>query len=92
MPAASFSLDAGASEMVTFAVADSAAVGPSTITIQGTSGTLSHNTTLSLTAEASVCTCQNGSMLYLESGTATDFARIGLEMLWRVAPLMRRVN
>jgi len=82
MPAASFSIDAGASETVTFAVADSAAVGPSTITIQGTSGTLSHNTTLSLTAEASVRTYQSGSMLYLESGTATDTARVGLDTDW----------
>ena len=82
MPAASFSLDPGASEMVKFVVSDSAAVGPSTITIQGTSGTLSHNTMLSLTADASVRTYQSGSMLYLESGTATDTARIGLDTDW----------
>jgi hypothetical protein len=82
MPAGSFSLDAGASQSVTFAVSDSAAVGPSTVTIQASSGALSHNTTLTLTAEASVRAYQSGSMLYIESGTANDTARVGLDTMW----------
>ena len=82
IPGASFSVDAGASESMTFAVADSAAVGPSTIMILATSGKLSHSTRLTLTAEAVVRTYQDGSALYLESGSATDMARVGLDTTW----------
>ena len=82
MPAASFSLEAGASQSVTFTVSDSAAVGPSTIAISATSGKLSHSAQLTLTTEAVVHTYQNGSVLYLESGSATDTARVGLETNW----------
>jgi hypothetical protein len=82
IPSATFSLSAGASQSVTFGVSDSAGVGPSSIAIHATSGTLSHDATLILTAEARVHTYQNGSLLYLESGTASDTARIGLDSRW----------
>ena len=82
MPAANFSLDVGASQTVTFALSDSASIGPSTITILATSGKLSHSAQLTLTAEASVRTYQVGSVLYLESGSTTDIARVGLETNW----------
>jgi len=78
----SFSLAAGASQSVTFSVPDSATVGTSSITVLGTGGTHSHSTQLALTADAIVRTYQIGSVLYLESGTATDTARIGLETAW----------
>src|SRR6266702_1686518 len=78
----SFSLAAGASQSVTFSVPDSATVGTSSITVLGTGGTHSHSTQLALTADAIVRTYQTGSVLYLESGTATDTARIGLETAW----------
>jgi hypothetical protein len=78
----SFSLVAGASQSITFSVPDSATVGTSSITVLGTGGTHSHSTLLALTADAIVRTYQIGSVLYLESGTATDTARIGLETAW----------
>jgi hypothetical protein len=67
---------------VTFSVSDSAAVGTSRISLLATSGALSHSAQVTLTAEAMVHTYQTGSVLYLESGTPTDTARIGLETLW----------
>jgi hypothetical protein len=54
----------------------------SSISLVGTSGALSHSAQLSVTAEAMVQTYQNGSVLYLESRTSTDVARIGLETNW----------
>jgi hypothetical protein len=57
-------------------------VGTSSITVLATGGTRSHRAQLMLTAEAIVRTYQSGSVLYLESGTATDTARIGLETTW----------
>jgi hypothetical protein len=66
-------------------IADSAAVGTSSISVLGTSGGLSHSVHLMLTADSIVRTYQNGSRLYLESGTATDIARIGLETKWGAA-------
>jgi Bacterial Ig domain len=82
IPAASFSVDAGGSQSVTFVVTGSAPVGPSSITFLASSGRLSHRTQFSLTAEAMVSTYQIGSLLYLESGTTTDTARMGLETNW----------
>ena len=81
-PAAPLSIAAGGSQNITFTIADSATVGMSSISLLGTSGALSHSAQLSLTAEAMVQTYQNGSVLYLESRTATDIARIGLETTW----------
>lgn len=72
-------MEAGTSQSVTFAVSGSAAGGPSTITVLATSGKLSHSAQLSLTAEAVVHTYQSGTVLYLESGNATDTSRIELE-------------
>jgi Bacterial Ig domain len=81
-PAATFSVDSSASQSVRFAISDSAHVGPTPITILAASGTLSHGATLTLTAQAAVHTYQSGSMLYLESGTATDTGRVGLDTDW----------
>jgi Bacterial Ig domain len=81
-PAPTFSVETGASQSVTFTVSGSAAIGPSTLMISGVSGQLSHNAALTLTAEAIVHSYQKGSVLYLESGSATDKARIGLETAW----------
>jgi len=81
-PSSSFSLAGGTNQPVTFNVADSATVGSSTISVVATSATLSHTAQFILTARAIVHAYQNGSMLFLESGTATDTARIGLETMW----------
>lgn len=82
LPSSSFSLAANTNQTVTFNLADSAAVGASSISVVATSGTLAHTAQFTLTAEAIVHTYQSGSMLFLESGTATDIARIGLETMW----------
>ena len=81
-PSSSFSLSAGVSQSISFSLSNSAPVGPTVITVAGTSGNLSHTTQLTLTAEALVRTYQSGSLLYLESGNATDVARIGLDTNW----------
>src|SRR5262249_9672807 len=52
------------------------------VTVQGMSGEKSHVGHIMLTAQAIVRTYQVGSVLYLESGTATDTSRIGLETAW----------
>src|SRR5262249_15390342 len=78
----SFSLSAGTSQDVTFSVPDFAMVGSSSVTVQGMSGEKSHVGHIMLTAQAIVRTYQVGSVLYLESGTATDTSRIGLETAW----------
>jgi Bacterial Ig domain len=82
LPSSSFSLTAGASQAITFSVADSATVGSSSITAIATNDSHSHQTQITLTADAIVRTYQSGSVLYLESGTATDTSRIGLETNW----------
>jgi hypothetical protein len=81
-PSPSLTVAAGASQSVTFSVADSAGVGTSAISVLATSGTLSHSAQIMLTADAVVHTYQSGTRLYLESGTATDTARLGLETMW----------
>ena len=81
-PSSSFSLAPGASQSVTFSLSDSAAIGTAPITVMATSGARSHTAQIVLTANALVRTYQTGTRLYLESGNATDIARIGLETTW----------
>ena len=81
-PSSSFLLAAGASQFVSFNLSASAPVGTAPITVLATSGALSHSVQIMLTAESIVHTYQSGTRLYLESGTATDTARIGLETMW----------
>jgi hypothetical protein len=81
-PSSSFALAPGTSQFVTFNLPDSAAVGTAPITVLATSGARSHNAQIMLTAESIVRTYQSGTRLYLESGTATDTAHIGLETTW----------
>ncbi len=84
MPSSSFSVDPGTSQTVSFSLSASAMVGTFPVTVLGTSGDLSHSTQLLLTTEpiVSVRAFQSGSVLYLESSTNTDTARIGLEAQW----------
>jgi len=81
-PSSSFSLAAGTNQSLTFSVADSADVGPSSITVVATAGTHTHSAQFTLTAKALVRTYQSGSVLYLESATATDTSRVGLDTNW----------
>lgn len=92
LPSSSFSLNAGTSQPITFSVTGSASVGSSSITALATSGSRSHQAQFSLTADAIVRTYQIGSALYLESGTATDTARIGLETNWGGSIVEASVN
>lgn len=83
-PGTSFSLSAGASEDVQFSISTTAQVGLSQISVQGSGGSKSHTAQFVLTIEpiVTVNTYQSGSLLYLESHTSTDTARIGLETQW----------
>jgi len=69
-------------QSVTFQLSGSAPIGPASITVSAASGSLSHTTQVTLTAQAIVRTYQNGTVLYLESGNNADTARIGLETRW----------
>jgi Bacterial Ig domain len=81
---ASFTLQAGASQQVKFALSASAPVGTATVQFQASSGSVIHSTQIQLTAEALVrtYTSTDGKMLYLESGNAVDTARVGLYTDW----------
>ena len=81
-PSASFAVTAGASQPVTFNLADSTAIGPVVITVSATAGGHSHSSQITLTAESLVRTYQSGTRLYMESGNSVDIARIGLETTW----------
>ncbi|HUI42434.1 MAG TPA: Ig-like domain-containing protein [Terriglobia bacterium] len=83
-PSSSFSLDSGGSQALTFAVLGSAPAGTFPITVSASSGTLAHSAQLLLTAEPAVTvhTYQNGSVLYLESDTASTTSRLGLDTQW----------
>jgi hypothetical protein len=80
----SFALQPRAMQPVTFSVSGSVSPGEFNVTVTGASGDHSHNTQLILTTEplVSVRTYQNGAVLYLESNSGTDTARVGLETLW----------
>lgn len=84
IPSSSFSLKPGAGQAVTFLVSASAPVGTFSIMAVATSGLLSHSAPLMLTTEpiVTVRTFQIGSLLYLESSTGTDIARVGIETRW----------
>lgn len=82
LPAATFTVTAGGTQSVTFSVSGSAGAETSPISVLATSGALSHSAQVMLTAEAIVHAYLSGTRLYLESGTAADTARIGLETLW----------
>jgi len=84
IPGPSFSLKAGGSQDLQFSISASTPVGLSQVNVQGSSGSNSHTAQFVLTIEpiVSVTTYQSGSLLYLESHSSTDTARIGLETQW----------
>jgi hypothetical protein len=79
-----FTIQPGGSQAVSFSILTDAPTGVFPLNVSGTSGTTSHTTQVLLTSEPIVTarTYQSGSMLYLESDSGTDVARIGLNMLW----------
>jgi hypothetical protein len=82
LPSSTFSLAPGASQSVTFSPSDTAPVGPASITVLASNGGQYSSAQFVLTAESIVRTYQSGSRLYIESGTAADVARVGLETTW----------
>jgi hypothetical protein len=84
IPSSSFALRSGASQSLTFAVPSSAPVGVFQLMVTGASETSSHSVQLVITTEPviHVTTYQSGSILYLESDSGTDIARIGLQTIW----------
>jgi len=81
-PSSTFTVNGGMTQSVTFQLSGSAPIGPASITVSAASGSLSHTTQVTLTAQAIVRTYQNGTVLYLESGNNADTTRIGLETRW----------
>jgi hypothetical protein len=83
-PSSPFVLTAGQTRSLAFTVPAMAPVGIASITVLATSGALSHGAQLTLTtrAQPAVRTYQDGSVLYLESSSGSDTARIGLETKW----------
>jgi len=79
-----FTIQPGGSHAVSFSIPTDAPTGVFPLNVSGTSGSTSHTTQVLLTSEPIVTarTYQSGSMLYLESDSGTDVARIGLNMLW----------
>jgi len=84
IPATSFSLAAGDSQDLQLSISATTPVGLSQVTVQGSAGSNSHTAQFVLTIEPIVTlnTYQSGSLLYLESHSGSDTARIGLETQW----------
>ncbi len=84
-PASPFTVAAGTSQVVTFAVSAVALAQNATLTFVGTIGNLSRTTSLSLTVTATapaIQTYQQGSVVYLEARVGNETSRIGLETQW----------
>jgi Bacterial Ig domain len=74
----------GDSQAITFLASATAPTGVFPLNVSGASESISHTTQILLTSEPVVTahTYQSGSMLFLESDSGTDVARIGLNLLW----------
>ena len=83
-PGSSLTIQPGESQTLTFSVPVSAPIGVFPLNISGNGGSVSHVTQIFLTSEpvVTVRTYQSGSMLYLESDSGTDVARVGLNVAW----------
>lgn len=83
-PSLPWTIQPGSSQAVSFSVPADAPTGVFPLSVSGSAGSNSHTSQILLTSEpvVSVHTYQSGSMLYLESDSGTDVARIGLNTLW----------
>lgn len=83
-PGTSFTIQPGSSQAVSFSTPNTAPTGVFEINVSGASQSTSHTTQILLTTEPviTVRTYQSGSMLYLESDSGADVARIGLQLMW----------
>jgi len=83
-PDSPLTIQPGGSQSVSFSVSAAAPIGVFPLSVSGASGSTSHSTQILLTSEpvVTVRTYQSRSILYLESDSGTDVARIGLQMSW----------
>jgi len=81
-PAGPLIVGAGSSQSFTVLTSDSTPTGNATVTLTGTSGSLSHMTTVVLTTTPAVSTSQSGTLLYLEARANGHTARIGADTKW----------
>jgi hypothetical protein len=83
-PGLPLTIQPGGSQAISFSVSGTAPTGVFPLNVSGAGGSTSHNTQIILTSEpiVTVRTYQTGSILYLESDSGTDVARIGLQTLW----------
>jgi hypothetical protein len=83
IPASPFTIEAGASQAVTFAVPAVTPAGKATLTLSGTTrGTLSRSTSVSLTVTKTkpvIRTYQQGTVLYIETDVGNESSRIGID-------------
>jgi len=81
-PAGPLIVSAGSSQSFTVLTSGSTPTGNATVTLTGTSGSLSHMTTVVLTTTPAVSTSQSGTLLYLEARANGHTARIGADTKW----------
>jgi len=83
--ASPFLVAAGTSQEVTISASGVVTAGSYDVRVKGTSGSLRHTASLSLTVTETpvvLRTYQEGSLLVLESGVGNETVRVGLESLW----------
>ena len=81
-PAGPLNVSPGSPQSFTILTSDSTPTGNATVTLTGTSGSLSHLTTVVLTTTPAVSTSQSGTLLYLEAHANGHIARIGADTKW----------
>jgi hypothetical protein len=81
-PASPFIVATGASQDVTVSVPAASAVGIFNLQVNGTSGFPSHNSQVALTVLPIIKTYDTGTMLYLETDTASETTKVGLRKAW----------
>src|SRR5262249_33302809 len=78
-PAGALSVNSGSPQSLTIETSDSTPTGSVTLTLNATSGSLSHKTTIKLTTTPAVTTSQSGTVLYLQAIANGHSARIGVD-------------
>jgi len=81
-PSSTLSVTSNAPQSFTIATTDSTPVGTVSLKLHATSGSLAHDTNVSLTTDPLIQTLQSGTMLYLQSHANGHTARIGVDTAW----------
>jgi hypothetical protein len=82
LPVAPFQLSVGTTQAVTIAVPSTSAAGRFRLHITGSSGALTRTADVMLLVNPNIRTYETADMLYLESSTGTETAKIGLLKAW----------